>query len=389
MTNHYLGMISGTSVDGVDAVIATIEPASCHIVAAETTSYPSDLLKRLGTLIREPEISLQDLGRLDTALGGFFADCALAAIDSAGLRPADIAAIGHHGQTVFHRPDGPEPFTLQIGDPNVVAARTGVVTVADFRRLDIAMGGQGAPLVPAFHDWLFRHEQEARVILNIGGIANVTILTPGEPTTGFDTGPGNTLLDFWARERLGQPFDTKGAWAKGGRVDTELLSRLLDEPYFALKPPKSTGRERFNGAWLEQRLSPQRPGIGARDVQATLAELTAVSIARSIGESSSECERILICGGGARNDDLLVRLARLTRNEIETTDDYGIAAEWVEGAAFAWLAHARLARLPSNVPTVTGARGAASLGGVYFPEAITANFSTVEHDRRNRRTKRR
>jgi len=385
MTSLFLGMISGTSVDGVDAVITEIGDANCDIVAAHTTSYPDDLYSRLSAIMREPIVSLPEYGGLDTALGEFFASCALSVIASAGLAPNDIVAIGHHGQTVFHRPEGPEAFTLQIGDPNIVAAHTGITTVADFRRLDVAFGGQGAPLVSAFHDWLFRDEYESRIILNIGGIANITTLAPGRPTTGFDTGPGNTLLDIWAQTHLNQRYDKGGAWAAGGEMREDLLTALLDEPYFQVSPPKSTGRELFNQSWLERRLSAAENNMDAQDVQATLAELTAVTIAQSITESTDRCDRVLVCGGGARNDDLLSRLARRSGNPIETTDDCGIAAEWIEAAAFAWLAHARLNCMPSNVPTVTGARKPASLGGVYCPKPVTPASPSGEYNPRNRR----
>jgi anhydro-N-acetylmuramic acid kinase len=367
MADLYIGMISGTSIDGVDAVLAEFRDRRCHIMAATTTAYPDALKVRIGTLIAEPTVTLLELGSLDVSLGQFFADCALELIAKAGLKPSDVTGIGHHGQTVYHHPAGPSPFTMQIADPNTIAIRTGITTVADFRRLDVAFEGQGAPLVPAFHEWLMRSDDETRVIVNIGGIANITVLEPGTATTGFDTGPGNTLLDLWVQTVRGDPYDAGGAWASQGSVDSELLAALLDEPYFSAPPPKSTGRERFNASWLDARLAGVAERPAARDVQATLAELTARTVAESIARATRRCDRVVVCGGGAHNRHLMTRLAEHTGNRIETTNEYGIHEDWMEGAAFAWLARQRLANDVSNLPSVTGARGQLSLGGVYCP----------------------
>jgi anhydro-N-acetylmuramic acid kinase len=370
MTGLYLGMISGTSVDGVDTVIVRFDSGSqIEIVHAATTRFPEALGSRVRALIESAETSLEALGRLDSALGEFFAECAVAAIRNAGLESSDIEAVGHHGQTVFHFPDGPEPFTQQIGDPNIVAARTGVTTVGDFRRLDLAFGGQGAPLVPAFHEWAFGSDTECRAVVNIGGIANVTMLEPGKETVGFDTGPGNTLLDLWCHRCHQQAYDDRGHWASKGRVDSWLLESLLADDYFARPPPKSTGREHFHGGWLNDHLARMNPPIGDDDVQSTLAELTACTIVRGIQSVAPHRERIVVCGGGARNDDLLVRLRRISGNVVETSEVFGLAPEWVEGAAFAWLARARLHGSAGNVTSVTGARKAIPLGGVYLPSS--------------------
>lgn len=366
MSELYLGLISGTSVDGVDAVLMRLAAeGGGEILKAATQPYPSELERRVAALIERPETSLRELGGLDTALGEFFAECALGVIAAAGLEPTDVEAIGHHGQTIFHAPQPPEACSMQIGDPNVIAARTGITTVADFRRLDLALGGQGAPLVCAFHAWCFGDGGETRAVVNVGGIANVTVLAPGAPPVGFDTGPGNTLLDLWTRRHTGGRFDRGGAWAASGRVDEELLGRLLGERYFAAPPPKSTGRELFNGEWLDAHLRDLDRGIGPEHVQATLAELTARTIAEAVAASAPACARLVLCGGGAHNADLLVRLERAAKLPVTTTGAYGIAPDWVEGAAFAWLARARLRGEPGNVPTVTGARQAAILGGVY------------------------
>lgn len=365
MNERYLGMISGTSIDGVDAVLAEIGDTDYRIVRAKTTPFPRELLARLQKLVETPESSLRDLGALDVAVGRFFAKCAVELIAAAGLKSADIAAIGSHGQTVYHDPYGREPFSLQLGDPNTIAAETDITTVADFRQLDIALGGQGAPLVPAFHAWRFGHAHEQRAIVNIGGIANLTVLAPGRDVRGFDTGPGNTLLDLWIHRCKGQQFDLNGRWAAGGTVSRRLLDICLAEPFFHAPAPKSTGRELFNRGWLERQL--ERVGeISDVDAQATLAELTATTIAAAIRAELPSCGTVIVCGGGAHNDDLMDRLQRITGARVSTTEAYGVGPDWVEGAAFAWLARARIRGLPGNVPTVTGARRPAVLGGVYL-----------------------
>jgi anhydro-N-acetylmuramic acid kinase len=368
MSELFLGMISGTSIDGVDAVLAEIGDTEFRIRSAATTPFPEPLHRRLQTLVETPQTSLRDFGALDVAVGRFFAQCALALISQAGCKPEQIAAIGSHGQTVYHDTQGSEPFTLQIGDPNVIAAATGIATAADFRRIDIALGGQGAPLVPAFHAWRFRDERKARVVVNIGGIANITVLAPERPTIGFDTGPGNTLLDIWIRRCRNVPFDRNGEWAATGKVDRRLLAACLEEPFFAAPAPKSTGRELFHGAWLEARLAIAGE-LAPADVQATLAELTATTIAAAIRKELADCREVLVCGGGAHNGDLMNRLGRLTGASVATTEAHGVAPDWVEGAAFAWLARARLRGFAGNVPSVTGARRAAVLGGVYWGAA--------------------
>jgi anhydro-N-acetylmuramic acid kinase len=368
MSELFLGMISGTSIDGVDAVLAEIGETEFRILGAATTPFPAALHDRLQTLVETPQTSLAELGTLDVAVGRFFAECAQKLILAAGRKPEQIAAIGSHGQTVYHEPNGGEPFTLQIGDPNVIAAITGIMTAADFRRIDIALGGQGAPLVPAFHSWRFRDRQKARVVVNIGGIANITVLAPERATIGFDTGPGNTLLDAWVRRCQNEPFDSDGRWAASGTVNQPLLDACLNEPFFAAPAPKSTGRELFHRAWLERRLASVRAPADA-DVQATLAELTAVTIATAIRTELPQCREVIVCGGGAHNGDLMQRLRRLTGAAVATTDAYGVPPDWVEGAAFAWLARARLLGHAGNVPSVTGARRPAVLGGVYWGAA--------------------
>jgi anhydro-N-acetylmuramic acid kinase len=265
---------------------------------------------------------------------------------------------------VHHSPLGRHPFTLQIGDPNTVAARTGITTIADLRRYDMALGGQGAPLVPAFHNWLLRSATEPRVVVNIGGISNITTLIPDAPILGCDTGPGNTLLDAWIGRHRGQSFDAAGEWAAQGRVCEPLLGTLLEDPWFGRPMPKSTGRELFNLRWLEERLR-SFTDLAPEDVQATLAELTAVSIAHAIQVAAPECQRLIVCGGGAYNEHLMKRLSARMQCKTESSLAHGAAPEWVEGLAFAWLARARLAGIPGNVPSVTGAHEHAVLGGIY------------------------
>ena len=365
MNDLYLGMLSGTSIDGIDAVLAEIGEDECRIVAAKTTPFPPALLARLQNLIETPRTSLRDLGALDVAVGRVVAECALELITAAGFKPSDVAAIGSHGQTVYHDPHGGEPFSLQLGDPNTIAARTGITTVADFRRLDIALGGQGAPLAPALHAWRFGHRSEQRAVVNIGGIANITVLAPGRDVRGFDTGPGNTLLDLWIRRCKGQPFDRDGSWAASGNVNDRLLNACLAEPFFGAPAPKSTGRELFNLAWLERRLE-HAGKLSDVDVQSTLAEVTAATIAAAIHIELPACTEVIVCGGGAHNDDLMNRLRRITGARVTTTESYGVGPDWIEGVLFAWLARARIRALPGNIPTVTGARRPAVLGSVYL-----------------------
>lgn len=362
----FLGLISGTSADGVDAVLARCAPR-VEILAARTFPYPDELRTRVLDLARTTAtIRLDDYGRLDVAIGRCFADAARGLLDAAGLKPGEVAAIGSHGQTVCHRPHGEPPFTLQLGDPNVIAETTGIVTVADFRRADVAAGGQGAPLLPALHAALLADSTRPRAILNLGGIANVTLLIPGQPVLGFDTGPANCLMDAWSQRVRGLPRDENGGWAARGRPDRDLLARLLVDPWFGTPPPKSTGREHFNLDWLEAR---RLQGIAPEDVQATLLELTAHSIADSLhGYGIGE---VYACGGGVHNAVLLGALrTAMPGVQVDTTAALGIDPDFVEAAGFAWLAWARLEGVPGNLPAVTGARGPRVLGGVYAPFRI-------------------
>ena len=359
----YLGLISGTSADGIDAALVRFAP-KLEVIAASTSLYPDDLRARIVALARsDAAITLDDLGHLDVEIGACFADAALALLREANVAPHSIAALGSHGQTVCHRPAGPRPFTLQIGDPSVIAERTGIVTVADFRRTDVAAGGQGAPLLPVLHAAVLADPAIPRAILNLGGIANVTLLVPGKPVLGFDTGPANCLMDAWSLHVRGTPRDDGGAWAQSGRVDDALLTRLLDEPYFALPPPKSTGREQFNLDWLDPRL-PQ--GLAPEDVQATLLQLSARSIATALRSHAPGIREVYACGGGVHNGALMDALRiELPGVKLDTTAALGLDPDFVEAVGFAWLARARLENLPGNLPSVTGARGLRVLGAVY------------------------
>jgi anhydro-N-acetylmuramic acid kinase len=364
-TATFIGLMSGTSMDGVDAVLVDFDNAACTVRLARTAPYPDDLAAQLRAAAADPGAAgLDQVGDLDMHTAHAFAAAARDLMTAAEVAADDVIAIGSHGQTVLHRPDADPPFSLQLGDPGTLAALTGVTVVADFRNADLALGGQGAPLVPAFHRWAFGAPDEARAVVNIGGIANVTHLEPTGDTTGYDTGPGNVLLDMWCRAQRDESHDADGAWAAGGSVDTALLAQLESDPYFGRRPPKSTGTDYFNADWLRGHLRNAGGSPDPRDVQATLSELTARTIAAEIGVT----EAVAVCGGGAFNGDLLRRLReRLRPRRVDSTAAWGIEPEWVEAVAFAWLARQRLRGEPTSFPAVTGARKAVSLGGVYLP----------------------
>lgn len=372
-SGRFIGVMSGTSLDGVDVVLAAINENLVAQQASLTYPIPVAIKEEILAICQGQQLTLSQLGRLDTRLGRLFADAVLALMRQENLQASEIIAIGCHGQTVWHEPTGDAPHTMQIGDNNQIAAHTGVTVVGDFRRRDMALGGQGAPLVPAFHHALLAHPTERRMILNIGGIANLSLLAPGQPVRGYDTGPGNMLMDAWFWRQCGKPFDKDGLWASEGKVLLPLLQDMLSDPWFALPAPKSTGREYFNYGWLAQLLA-RYPGVRAQDVQTTLAELTAVSISEQVLLSGG-CERLLVCGGGARNPLLMARLAALLPGtEVSTTDEAGISGDDMEALAFAWLAWRTLAGLPGNLPSVTGASQASVLGAI-FPANSVQNQS--------------
>lgn len=363
-SGRYIGVMSGTSLDGVDVVLAAIDENMVAQQASLTWPIPVSLKEEILNICQGQQLTLSQLGQLDVRLGALFADAVLALMQQERLHPQDVVAIGCHGQTVWHEPVGEAPHTMQIGDNNQIVAKTGVTVVGDFRRRDMALGGQGAPLVPAFHQALLAHPVERRMVLNIGGIANLSMLIPGQPVRGYDTGPGNMLMDAWIWRQNGKPYDKDAQWASQGKVILPLLQALLSDPFFALPAPKSTGREYFNYGWLERHLA-RFPGLAPQDVQATLTELTAVSISEQVFLSGG-FERLLVCGGGSRNPLLMARLAALLPGtEVTTTDEAGISGDDMEALAFAWLAWRTVAGLPGNLPSVTGAREASVLGAIF------------------------
>lgn len=367
MSELYIGLMSGTSVDSIDAVLVEFEGASpLRTRVLEAIGHPiaASMREAILALCAPGPSELDRAGQLDRQLGEAFADAVTTLLDKVSIEPGEIKAIGSHGQTVRHRPPGSVavPFSMQLGDPNTIATLTGITTVADFRRRDMVLGGQGAPLMPAFHQAAFATSSD-RAVVNIGGMANITELGADGSVRGYDTGPGNALLDYWVELHQDQPFDRDGAWAASGRVHPALLERLMADPYFAAKAPKSTGRETFNPSWLERAIAGLH--LSPADVQATLSEVTATSIADAVNAFTNGGE-LLICGGGARNLDLMQRLQRrLPTWSIADTGKYGIDADWLEAVGFAWLAHQTLHGLPGNCPGVTGASRNTVLGGIY------------------------
>ncbi|MSU52439.1 MAG: anhydro-N-acetylmuramic acid kinase [Opitutaceae bacterium] len=402
----FIGTLSGTSVDGIDAALVRFGERP-ELVATHSLAFPPELKAELLALGRPGDNEIDRLGRADVTLGRLFARAVNELLAKAGVASAAVRAVGSHGQTIRHRPGFDPAFTLQIGDPNVIAAESGITVVADFRRKDLALGGQGAPLVPAFHETVFRTKENDRVIVNLGGIANLTAL-PADPTApilGFDTGPANTLLDAWARRVLGTPMDRDGALAARGHVVPGLLRAMLAEPFFGRPAPKSTGPEQFSTAWLETHLARLAAPPSDADVQATLVALTARSVADAIralpgmgarsGKGVSpvgtehgrdahatpisdmggtpmpprKAPEVFVCGGGARNPALMRALQEeLPLRKVAPTDALGVAGDWVEALAFAWLARQHVLGLPGNCPRVTGASRAAVLGAVFLPE---------------------
>ncbi|MFC5570972.1 anhydro-N-acetylmuramic acid kinase [Lysobacter yangpyeongensis] len=368
----FVGLISGTSADGIDAALVRFAGeghAHCELVHGRTYPWPESLRARLIALGQGAAIdSIDEIGTLDVRIGEHFADAASRLLVEAGIAPAQVRAIGSHGQTVRHRPsgaafDGAHPFTMQLGDAHVIAERTGIATVADFRRRDVAAGGHGAPLLPALHNALLHSPHEDRAVLNLGGIANFTLLPRQGVVRGFDTGPANALMDAWCVRHTGQAYDAGGAFAAQGQCDPALLQRLLDEPWFALPPPKSTGREVFHLDWVQVRLA---GGESPPDVQATLLELSAASIAAALLAHQPHTRRVLVCGGGAHNPRLLQRIAaHLPGITVESTATHGLDPDFVEAMGFAWLARQTLAGLPGNLPSVSGARGPRVLGVIH------------------------
>jgi anhydro-N-acetylmuramic acid kinase len=364
----FIGLMSGTSADSIDAALVAFEQGSCRLVSTHNHPLASDLKARIHSLTLPGDNEIERMGALDQHLGEAFAEATLQLLAGIGLQPEQVTAIGSHGQTIRHQPghSGGPRFTLQIADPHLIAERTGILTIADFRRRDIACGGQGAPLAPAFHYSQFGSNKEPRAIVNIGGIANITALPLSGPVIGFDTGPGNTLLDAWIGQCKGEAFDRNGAWAAGSTSDPPLLNALLRHPFLQMPAPKSTGREDFNLKWLQSVLESYPVTLAPAQIQATLLEFTAVSVAHAIEHHCHAGSAVYVCGGGAHNLQLLKRLqAQLPGNSVDTTKTLGIDPDWVEAAAFAWLAKRYVDGETGNLPSVTGADRAVILGAAY------------------------
>lgn len=365
--DFYVGLMSGTSADAVDLVLVDFASVQPQLIHSLSSPLSSDVRSHIHALAIPGNNEIDRMGELDQQLGRVFADAIKQLLGYAGVQASQIKAIGSHGQTIRHRPPGSValPFTLQIGDPNIIAQITGITTVADFRRRDMAAGGQGAPLVPAFHRAVFQDIKRDRAIVNIGGMANITWLPSEGTATGFDTGPGNVLMDAWILAHKGQSYDQDGTWAAGGHADSALLAQLLQHSFFNQNPPKSTGREEFNLTWLKAQLSGCE--VNPQDVQASLLALTAHSIANDIKRLSEKPPEVFVCGGGAHNGRLMQELqALLPGSSIASSAQLGIAPNWVEAMAFAWLARQTMNRQSGNLRAVTGAAEEVILGGVYF-----------------------
>jgi len=362
----FIGLMSGTSMDAIDAVLVEFESNQPRLLAHHHHRLTDELRRTILSLQQSSDNEIACMARLDGELGHLFAEASLDLLRQAGCKADAISAIGSHGQTIRHYPESPFPTSIQLGDANVIAEQTGITTVADFRRRDMAAGGQGAPLVPAFHQHVFRHKQRHRVIVNIGGIANITILAADSaiPVVGFDTGPGNSLMDVWIERHQGQRYDQNGQWAAKGKLIPVLLEKMLADPYFALTPPKSTGREYFHLDWLETYLDHSYTEI---DIQATLSALTVHSICQAIEQHASHTEEVLVCGGGVHNQHLMTQLRlQMAPRHVTSTLEAGVDPDWVEAICFAWLARQTLNHIPGNLPSVTGAAHPVILGGIYY-----------------------
>ena len=363
----YIGLMSGTSLDGIDAVLIRFENEQVSVVESICHPLSSKLQDEIKSLVNPADNELNRLMTLDVQLGKTFSHAVNQLLDKAKLDKKLITAIGSHGQTIRHLPTSDYPSTLQIGDANIIAEECGITTVADFRRRDMAAAGQGAPLVPAFHEQVFRDKKKDRVILNLGGIANITILPAdkNEAVTGFDTGPANTLINHWTQQHQNKSYDESGQWAASGEINSEFLEQLLKDDYFKLTPPKSTGTEYFNPAWLTKHLA-VFPFLAAEDVQASLTAFTAITVKDAVNQHAPDVEEMIVCGGGVHNDFLFQQLkSRLTHIEINSSAKYDLDPDYIEATAFAWLAKQTMEHKPGNLPEVTGAKRKVILGGIY------------------------
>ena len=377
--DFYIGLMSGTSLDGIDAALVRFENDQATVVETLCSPLADNLKKEIKSLINPGENEINRLMALDVQLAQAFSEATKALITKANVKKENslkltkenIVAIGSHGQTLRHFPTADHPATLQIADPNVIAEVTGITTVADFRRRDIAAGGQGAPLVPAFHEQIFRHATKNRVILNLGGIANITILPADKdiPVTGFDTGPANTLLNHWIQQQQNKNYDEAGKWAASGQANESFIKELINDDYFQLAPPKSTGTEYFNATWLTNKLS-KFSKLSNEDIQASLTALTTITISDAIKKHASKIanvDEVIVCGGGVHNEFLLQQLSEgLPNIEINSSAEYGLDPDYIEATAFAWLAKQTMEHKVGNLPSVTGAKRTVVLGGVYY-----------------------
>ncbi len=356
----YLGIMSGTSVDAIDLALVKINDNACEFIAGDEAEFTANIKHKIISLCTTQHTSLSDLGQLTSALSHEYASAVRQFLKQQKLEPSDIIAIGCHGQTVCHEPNSQSPFSMQLMNSAIVAAHTGITTVSDFRSMDLALGGQGAPLVPLFHQQILKDKlteneanNKATVVLNIGGISNISILG-SHNISGFDTGPGNVLLDSWIQRSQGKHYDENGQLARSGQIQQTLLTSLLNEPYFKLAPPKSTGRELFNLAWLDNKLAQFSPKFSDQDIMASLVAFTCISIARALPKDKKG--DLLVCGGGAKNSFILENLAQVLPNwQVSTTSQQGIDSDYMEAMAFAWLAYRCLSRQSGNLSSVTGA----------------------------------
>ncbi len=362
---YYIGLMSGTSMDAIDAALVEFDDDKARLKFYREYPIENSLRHQIRSINEKSDLG--HIADLDHELGHLFAIAVNNLLEEAKIKPEDIIAIGNHGQTILHKPDATHKTSHQISDPNVICAETGITTVADFRRMDMAHGGQGAPLASAFHEYQFQQKNKSIVILNIGGIANITLLSNNE-VVGFDTGPGNALLDDWIQQNKDKEYDKDGAWAKSGKTNEGLLRLVLSDNYFSLSAPKSSGREYFNMIWLQSYINEIDEGISTEDVQATLLQLSAITISDAIRDSAKQIDEVLVCGGGAKNLLLMETLeSLLSGSSVSTTEKYGLSPDCIEAVTFAWLAKQRIENKTANLPSVTGATKSVLLGGVYSP----------------------
>lgn len=369
MSEFYIGLMSGTSMDGIDAALVEFSNNKIKLVNSYSHNIPPTLKEKLICLsLNSADASIDMLGEADTELGLVFADAVNILLKNTNMNARQITAIGSHGQTIRHRPDLKNNFSMQIGDANRISYNTSILTVADFRRKDMAAGGEGAPLAPAFHQQVFYSAKENRAVLNIGGISNLTFLPKdkNQPSFGFDSGPGNGLMDAWIQQHQNQAFDEKGAWAASSIADDQLVNLLMQDNFISTAPPKSTGREHYNLHWLQQQLEKNNTHLDTGTIQASLCQFTCNSIIYAIEKFLPNIDTLIVCGGGVHNENLMRQLSdKLISTKLASSEDYGVHPDWVEAIAFAWLARQTLNNKPGNLPAVTGAKQAMVLGAIY------------------------